>query len=130
MKIRKVLILGGLIIVLGATLVGCGAKEKEVKSVKKENDTATINIHEQNKETNDGKISNVNNSEVYKVDYSDLNIEDEHYIIIHGYDNKGNTIWEYKTQKEEPIAQFSGLEYIADNYEAKLVVINRICKDS
>lgn len=146
MNKKKILVYVGMLGVLGFCLTGCNAKEGEVKSVEKQNEVASIKLESNNEVSNNTSIkqeekqvnnivssnenegqvkeSYVTSCEVVNVTHTEINT-DVRYIVVSGYDKDGNVVWEYKTQKESPVPQFTTIEYIGA-FNNEIVYINEL----
>lgn len=153
MKMKKVVILGGVIVTLIINLTGCGVNENEVKKIDKEVDLASINYLENTNEksrekgnqiiVNDNEnkkkngVDEVKNSETIAekatydikddefvdVQYIVMTSENGTYIVVFGYGRNAQKKWEYKTKPDTIGAQVSSVGFIAHDVNSESVII-------
>ena len=150
MKMRRFIILGGVIVTLIVTLTGCDTKESEVKKIEKEADVASINYAENdsekkveeidnskdekkekmssnNEEQKNTNQENTKNDEVYDVKYIDMEGENGYYIIVFGYSRTDSQkVWEYKSKVDTTGAQYAAVEFIKHDSENGIVVLREL----
>ena len=95
---KKVVIIGGIIISILLTLTGCSTKESEVKKIEKEAGVAVINYLEN--ANNQPIANNRDSNEKYTVKYTDMYTDEGPCIIVYGYKNT-EQIWEYKSKTDK-----------------------------
>lgn len=120
---KKVVIIGGIIISILLTLTGCSTKESEVKKIEKEADVAVINYL---KNANNQPIANNRDTnEKYTVKYTDMYTDEGPCIIVYGYKNN-EQIWEYKSKTDTIGAQFSSIGFIKHDANIGIVLIHEL----
>lgn len=124
---KRILSIGVLFLMMCIGLTGCSIQldDEDIKTFEKMKDSANITINGKNVNTNDlmgvynqytGEFENELNFEEYygednwnsddsfytvddRVSWSHIDLGNNYYFVIYGYDEDGNTTWTYETEK-------------------------------
>lgn len=107
-------------------------RENNVTTFSKDEGVSVLKMAENTDEVDEELIRQIEEiygkgtGEAFWVEYSDVTVENEHFIRVYGIDYEGESVWEYQTQKEDLGKEFYSIEYLGDEILNEQGTIKRL----